>query len=81
MDGRSVSGRPEAGASLSLFAFPRRLRDPASGRSPDSRILGPAAFPSRKAGQWRCGWPSAITVAGPCRIFTGFPIKRNCARS
>jgi hypothetical protein len=58
--GRSVAGSPVAGASLSLFAFPRRLRDPASGRSPDSRIFGPAAFPSRKAGQWR--------VAGPPRL-------------
>src|ERR1700687_5166793 len=30
--------------------------------------------PSQPVGQWHCGQPSAITVAGPCRTFTGFPI-------
>jgi len=29
----------------------------------------------RPRGQWHCGQPSTITVAGPCRILTGFPIK------
>jgi|GEM_PF-5166038 len=31
--------------------------------------------PSRLCGQWQCGQPSVITVAGPCRILTGFPIE------
>src|SRR5579864_2787990 len=29
----------------------------------------------RPRDQWHSGQPSTITVAGPCRILTGFPIK------
>jgi len=31
--------------------------------------------PSQPFGQWHGGQLSTITVAGPCRILTGFPFK------
>ena len=40
---------------FSLFTFPRRFTRPASGRSPDSRFIGLAAFPIRRADQWHVG--------------------------
>jgi len=46
------------------------------GRFPDSRIIE-LEQPSQGFPQWRLLLQlSAFTVAGPCRIFTGFPIKR-----
>ena len=46
------------------------------GRFPDSRIIE-LEQPSRDFPQWRLSLQlSAFTVAGPCRILTGFPIKR-----
>jgi len=69
---------------IAVFALPRRRTHPTSGRSPDSRFIGLAAFPTvtpslhlkrRPRGQWHFGQPSTITVAGPCRILTGFPFE------
>src|SRR5437879_5458272 len=48
------------------------------GRSPDSR-LDESELPSRIS-QWPISLElSALTVAGPCRIFTGFPITPTVA--
>ncbi len=47
------------------------------GRFPDSRI-NELEQPSQDFSQWRASLRlSAFTVAGPCRIFAGFPIKRD----
>src|SRR3954471_5397577 len=43
---------------------------------PPSRPLRVRSISQRRPrGQWHSGQPSTITVAGPCRILTGFPIE------
>ena len=45
------------------------------GRYPDSRISDAPAFPARASGHIpRVERRSPVTVAGPCRILTGFPV-------
>jgi hypothetical protein len=59
-----------------MIHLPPKVSHPASGRSPDSRFIELAAFPIPQSGiSGFLGQPSTITVAGPSRIRTGFPIK------
>lgn len=50
---------PEIG--FSLFTFPRRLTHPTSGRSPDSRLNGLAAFPTFQSVAF---WPALSDHSG-----------------
>jgi len=72
-----VSYQAALAAGLSASALVAEEFSPQS-RGPVSwlaRHRKPLAFPSR-GGQWHMSGSSALTVAGPCWIFTSFPILR-----
>lgn len=62
--------------SLILFLEGFRSLHP-KGRSPDLRVHDLPGLPiPLVAEQWRCRWAHPrLTVAGPCRLCTGFPIN------
>jgi hypothetical protein len=67
-----VRGDMVKGSPLHLRRFHERFSYP-QGRSPGCRIAALSRLP-RPAAQWHIGENSPVTVAGPRRILTGFPI-------
>jgi hypothetical protein len=76
-DGRKTRADvPEVG--LTLFTLPAKV-DPIRHLAGLLTLASSNWLPSQPFGQWRGGQLSTITVAGPCRIFTGFPFELNAA--
>src|ERR1035437_3987492 len=67
-----VRGDMVKGSPLHLRRFDERFSYP-QGRSPGCRLDALSRLP-RPAAQWHIGEDSPVTVAGPRRILTGFPI-------
>ena len=68
-----IGCRDRGGHEASLKEAPGRRFSVVRGRSPDSRIDVRASFPVPESASG-VGSHFPFTVAGPCRILTGFPI-------
>jgi hypothetical protein len=62
---------------LNIPLVPKVFKDKQAGLLTHASSM-PCSFPCLKKAQWKHEGLSAFTVAGPCRIFTGFPFHRQC---